>query len=245
MLLLLPVSARISAQLIICVCVHQIHSHQRSLGLALYFVVLLRVLMSEEVRPSQASRKEYGRLQGSTDRRVEACFSEDRLVGYDDQVEKLFDSTVKLGVESVLGRWRTMKEYLDGQPGLREKHPVLADVTQTIGVEVWTLWRNVKCFGQRIVLFSAKVKQKVQETRDKGKRKGKSIKRQEAGKRKAGPLRSWNRDVEEARSVLRRAGYQGSLTLKKGGVLYAKVEEIRQDKFDQVCIGESTPSSSK
>ena len=201
--------------------------------------------MSKEVRPSQASRKEHRRLQESTDRRVEACISEDRLVGYDDQVEKLFDSSVMLGVQSILGRCRTMNEYLDGQPGLRAEHPVLADATQTLYSEVWTLWGNVKCFGKRITLLSVQVKQKVQGTRDNRKRKGKSIKRQEAGKRKAGPLRSWNRDVEEARSALKRAGYKGSLTLKKGGVLYAKVEEIRQDKFDQVCIGEPTSFSSK
>ena len=51
--------------------------------------------------------------------------------------------------------------------------------------------------------------------------------------------------MEEARSALKRAGYKGSLALKKGSVLYAKVEAIRQDKFDQVRIGEPTSVSSK
>ena len=244
-LLLVPISKTFRLGSLPVTCFDPSHSHQRSLSLALYFVVLLPVLMSEEVRSSHAVRKKHRRQQRSIDRHVEACISEDHLIGHDDEVEKVFDSSVRLGVESILGRCRTVNEYLNGQPRLREDHPVLADATLVVGSEVWTLWRNVKSFGKRIAGLSVRVNQKVQETRDKRKQKGKSIKRQEAGKRKAGPLRSWNRDVEEARSALKRAGYKGSLTLKKGGVLYAKVEEIRQDKFDQVCIGEPTSFSSK
>ena len=51
--------------------------------------------------------------------------------------------------------------------------------------------------------------------------------------------------MDEARLALKRAGYKGKLTLKKGGELYAKVQEIRQDRFDLVRIGEPTSFSSK
>ena len=248
MLLLVPISKTFRLGSLPDTCFDPSHSHQRSQSLALYFVVLLPVLMSEEVRSSHAVRKKHRRQQRSIDRHVEACISEDHLIGHDDEVEKVFDSSVRLGVESILGRCRTVNEYLNGQPRLREEHPVLADATLVVGSEVWTLWRNVKSFGKRIAGLSVRVNQKVHETRDtrmqKG-MKGKSIKRQEAGKKKAGPLRSWNCDVEEARSALKRAGYKGSLALKKGSVLYAKVEAIRQDKFDQVRIGEPTSVSSK
>ena len=152
----------------------------------MYLVVLLRVLMSKEVSLSEALRKEYRRLQESTDRRLKASTPKDSLVVYAEQVEKSFNSSVQWGVESVLGRCRTVNEYVVGQPELRKEHSVLAEATETIGSEVWTLWRNVKRFGKRIALLSVKVQRRMQETREKKTKKGKSIKRQEAGKKKGG-----------------------------------------------------------
>ena len=229
--------------LVLVACSHSFLPHQCSPSLALYLVVLLRVLMSKEVSLSEALRKEYRRLQESTDRRLKASTPKDSLVVYAEQVEKSFNSSVQWGVESVLGRCRTVNEYVIGQPDLMKEHSALAEATEKIGSEVWTLWRNVKRFGKRIALLSVKVQRRMQETREKKTKKGKSIKRQEAGKKKAGPLRSWNRDVDEARLALKRAGYKGKLTLKKGGELYAKVQEIRQDRFDPVCMGSPTPVS--
>ena len=193
--------------------------------------------MGKQLSPSEALRKEYRRLEESTDRRVKSSTPKDLLVVYAEQVERSFDTSVVWGVESILGRCRRVNEYVVDQPELREQHSVLADTTETIGSEVWMLWQNVKRFRKRIALLSCKVQRRMREIREKKKKKVKSIKRQEAGKKKAGPLRSWNRDVDEARAALKTAGYEGTLTLKKGGVLYAKVQDIRQDRCDPVRIG--------
>ena len=199
--------------------------------------------MSKEVSLSEALRKEYRRLQESTDRRLKGSIPKDRLVVYAKQLEKSFDSSVRCGVGSVLWSCRTVNDYVVGQPELREEHVVFAEATEIIASEVSMLWRNVKRFGKRIALLSVEVQRRMQETREQKKKKGKNIKRQEAGKKKAGLLRSWNRDVEEARQELTVAGYTGKLTLKKGGALYAKVMEIRQDRFDPVRMGSPTSVS--
>ena len=142
--------------------------------------------MGKQVSPSEALRKEYRRLEESTDRRVKSSTPKDLLVVYAEQVEKSFDTSVVWGVESILGRCRRVNEYVVDQPELREQYSVLANATETIGSEVWTLWRNVKRFGKRIALLSVKVQRRMREIREKKKKKVKSIKRQEAGKKKGG-----------------------------------------------------------
>ena len=56
----------------------------------------------------------------------------------------------------------------------------------------------------------------------------KSKARQDAGKRKSGSLKDWQRDVADACKQLRDQGYKGSLKLKKGSPVYDKAQELKQ-----------------
>ena len=62
-------------------------------------------------------------------------------------------------------------------------------------------------------------------------KKPKSAARMEAGKIKAGSLTLWKQACQDARAALKAAGYNGSVSLKKGGPVYTKAVELLKDRI--------------
>ena len=71
----------------------------------------------------------------------------------------------------------------------------------------------------------------------------KSAARKEAGKVKAASLTSWKQDVKAACEALKQEGYKGSLNLKKGSRLYAKIEVMRKGQAAASGSGASVSAS--
>ena len=53
---------------------------------------------------------------------------------------------------------------------------------------------------------------------------------QETGKVKAASLTVWRQECANARAILKQESYKGSIKVKQGRVVYAKIKEIRQSQ---------------
>ena len=83
-------------------------------------------------------------------------------------------------------------------------------------------WAGVSEFSYRRLKKSVEIASKTHSV------KPKSKKRKEAGKIKAASLKLYHEDFRAARKALKDEGYKGSLKMKRGMPMYAKVEELRK-----------------
>ena len=150
-------------------------------------------------------------------------------MGYTETTKSVFETTMLEGLRTIFSECRAIKDYAFAKPELPENHTDFVHSIGKIASNAWALLQNANRFDKRLESQTQRVKQKLASTVAKPcLKKPKSKNRQDAGKRKAGSLKSWHAEFMAARKALKDTGYTGSLRLKKGMPMYAKIQELRQ-----------------
>ena len=152
------------------------------------------------------------------------------IVAYMEGSSNAFQTQVAQPMKALFAEMRNMRNYIVVSGDLSEKHPKLVEMAQKVDDESWRLLENTKRVDRRLRTQQQKVSKKFA-ARPVYTTVMKSTARKEAGKLKAASLTMWRQDFSTARDALKQEGYKGSLKLKKGMPMYAKIEELRKSRI--------------
>ena len=174
-----------------------------------------------------------------------SAFSNDGLLEYTEATKGAFESDVLHKLRNLFSECHAVKKYACDTPELSKNHMELVKSIGNIVSKVWTTLQKAERFNTRLDDQTRRLKEKLAMTVPKQcLKKPKSTKRQDAGKVKVASLRSWQAETLAAIKALRESGYTGSVRVKKGMPVYAKIFELREAKRAAESTAASTASPS-
>ena len=161
--------------------------------------------------------------------------------------EEEFEKKFKAPLATIYSHVRDLRNYILANADLQENHKDVFEKINNVDQQMWDVHRCSSSFSRRLRIQSQKFKKASVKTctqEPSPSKKPKSATQMEAGNIKAGSLTLWKQACQDARAALKAAGYNGSVSLKKGGPMYTKAVELLKGRTASASSASTDPAVS-